>query len=50
MVKDVFGLAKCQEKATYGLVYKLTLTGNKGEAVIDKVPGIADARIKIDRI
>ena len=50
MLKDVFAFAKCPEKATYGLVYKLTLTGNKGEAVIDKVPGIADARIKFDHI
>ena len=50
MLKDVFGFAEHQEKATYGLGYKLTLTGNKDEAVIDKVGGIADARIKIDHI
>ena len=50
MLKDVFGFAEGQEKATYGLGYKLTLTGNKDEAVIDKVAGIADARIKIDHI
>ena len=50
MLKDVFGLAEHQEEATYGLGYKLTLTGNKDEAVIDKVAGIADARIKIDHI
>ena len=50
MIKDVFGFAESQEKATYGLGYKLTLTRNKGEAVIDKVAGIADARIKIDHI
>ena len=50
MMKDVFGFAECQEKATYGLGYKLTLTRNKDEAVIDKVAGIADARIKIDHI
>ena len=48
MLKDVFGFAEHQEKATYGLGYKLTLTRNKDEAVIDKVAGIADARIKID--
>ena len=29
MLKDVFGFAECQEKATYGLGYKLTLTRNK---------------------
>ena len=50
MLKDVFGSAEHQEKATYGLRYKLTLTRNKNEAVIDKVAGIADGRIKIDHI
>ena len=50
MLKDVFGFAECQEKATYGLGYKLTLTRNKDDAVIDKVNGIAKARIKIDQI
>ena len=41
MLKDVFGFAEHQEKATFGLGYKLTLTRNKDEAVIDKVAGIA---------
>ena len=50
MLKNVFGFADCQEKATYELGYKLTLTRNKDEAVIDKVAGIAEARIKIDHI
>ena len=50
MLKDVFGFVEQQEKATYGLGYKLTLTRNKGDAVIDKANGIADARIKIDHI
>ena len=50
MLKDVFGFAKHQETATYGLGYKLTLTRNKDEAVIDKVAGIAEARTKIDHI
>ena len=50
MVKDVFGFAEWQEKATYGLGYKLTITRNEDEAVIDKAAGIADARIKIDHI
>ena len=50
MLKDVFGFAEHQEKATYGLGYKLTLTGNKDDAVIDKAGGIADARIRIDHI
>ena len=50
MLKDVFGFAEHQEKATYGLGYKLTLTRNKDDAVIDKANGIADARIRIDHI
>ena len=50
MLKDVFGFAECQEKATDGLGYKLTLTRNKDDAVIDKANTIADARIRIDHI
>ena len=50
MLKDVFGFAEHQEKATYALGYKLTLTRNKDDGVIDKAAGIADARIKIDHI
>ena len=50
MLKDIFGYAEHQEKATYGLSDKLTLTRNKDDAVIDKANGIADARIKIDHI
>ena len=50
MLKDIFGFAKHKEKATCGLGYKLTLTRNEDEAVAGKVSGIADARIKIDRI
>ena len=45
-LRDVSGFADCQEKATYGLGYELTLTRNKDEAITDKVMGIADARIK----
>ena len=50
MLKDVFGFAEHQEKATYGLGYKLILTRNKDYAVIDKAADIADARIEIDHI
>ena len=39
-----------QEKANYGLGYKLTLTRNKVEAVLYKAAGIADARHKTDHI
>ena len=50
MLRDVFGFSELQEKATYGLGYKLTLTRNKDEGVTDKTAGIADVRIKIDHI
>ena len=50
MLKDVFGFAEHQEKATYGLGYKLTLTRKNDDAVIDKAKGIVDARIKIHHI
>ena len=50
MLKDVFAFAEHQEKAIHGLGYKLTITRNKHEAVIDKVAGTADSRIKIDHI
>ena len=50
LLKDIFGFAEHQEKATYGLGYKLTLTRNKDDAVVDKADGIADARIRIDHI
>ena len=50
MLKDVFGFAEHQEKATYGLRYTLTLTRNKDEGVIDEAAGIADARVENDQI
>ena len=50
LLKDVFGFAKCQEQATYGIGYKLTLTGTENDAVIDKTGGITDARTKINNI
>ena len=49
-LRDVFGCAEQQEKATYGLGYKLTLTRDNDNAVIDKAGGFADARIKNDHI
>ena len=50
VLKDVFGFAEHQEKASYVLGYKLTLTRNKNDAVVDKAAGTADARIKSDHI
>ena len=48
MLKDVFGFAEHQEKATCGLGYELTKTKSKDEAIMDKAVGIADARVKVD--
>ena len=39
MLKDVFGFAEHQRRATYGVGFKLR---NKDDAVSDKGPGIAD--------
>ena len=50
MLEDVFGFIQCQEKASYGLGFILTLTKSKDQAVIDRAAGIADARTKIDHI
>ena len=48
MLKDVFCFVEHQEKATYGLGYKLIRILNKDDAVLHNVRGIVDARIKID--
>ena len=50
MLKDVLGFAEHQENATYGLGFKLTLTTNKVDAVIEKAAGFAGARNKFDHI
>ena len=46
-LKDVFGFAQDQEKATYGLGYKLTLTRNTDNAVLNKGNATNNAIIKI---
>ena len=43
MLKEFFGFAEHPGKTTYGTGYKLTLTRNKEESVLDKALGIADA-------
>ena len=50
MLRVIFSFAECQEKTTYGLGYKLALTRNKDDAVLDKGADITDARIKIGHI
>ena len=47
---DVFGFAEHQEKATYGLGYKLTPTRNKDDTALQKAVVIADATIKIAHV
>ena len=49
-LKDVFGFAEYQEKATYGLGYKLTLTRNTDNAALNKGNAINNAKIKINAI
>ena len=49
-LKDVFGFAEYQEKATYGLGYKLTLTRNSDNSVLNKGNAIKNAKIKINAI
>ena len=49
-LKDIFGFAENQDKGTYGLGYKLTLTRNTDNAVLNKDNAIANGRIKINAI
>ena len=49
-LKDVFGFAEYQEKATYGLGYKLTLTRNTDNAVLTKGNAINNVKNKINAI
>ena len=49
-LKDEFGFAEHQEKATYGLGYKLTLTRASESAVLNKTNATAIGRVKINSI
>ena len=49
-LKDNFGFAEYQEKGTYGLGYKLTLTRNTDNAVLNKDNAVANGRIKINSL
>ena len=49
-LKDTFGFAEHQEKGTYGLGYKLTLTRNSDNAVLNKSNAINNAKIKNNSI
>ena len=49
-LKDVFGFAEYQERAPYGLSYKLTLTRNTDNAVLNKDSATNNGKIKINAI
>ena len=49
-LKDVFGFAEYQEKGTFGLGYKLTLTRNTDNAVLNKGNAINIGKIKINAL
>ena len=48
--KDIFSFAEYQDKGTYGLSYKLTLTRNTNNAVLNEVNAINLGTIKINAI
>ena len=47
---DIFGFGENQLKATCGLSYRLTLTKNSENAVLNKSNAINNAKIKINSI
>ena len=49
-LKHIFGFAEYQEKGTYGLGYKLTLTRNTNNAVLNKDNAVAIGRVKINSL
>ena len=48
MLKDIFGFGEHKAKVTYGLGYKLTLTRNSDNAVLNKGKLINNAKFKIN--
>ena len=49
-LKDLFGYAEHQEKGTYGLGYKLTLTRNTDNTVLNKDNIVVNGRVKINSL
>ena len=49
-LKDIFGFAEHQEKGTYGLGYKLTLTRNTDNTVLNKDNAVANGRVKVNSL
>ena len=50
MLKDIFGFAEHLGKVTYGLGYKLSLTRNSDNAVLNKGNAIKNAKFKTNSI
>ena len=49
-LKDIFRFAEHQEKGTYGLGYKLTLTRNTDNTVLNKDNVVVNGRVKINSL
>ena len=49
-LKDIFGFVDHQENGTYGLGYKLTLTRNTDNAVLNKDNAVVNGRVKINSL
>ena len=49
-LKDILGFSECQEKATYGLGYRLILTRNTDNAVLNKDDTVALGKVKINSL
>ena len=49
-LKDIFGFAEHQEKGTYSLGYKLALTRNTDNAVLNKDNAVVVGRVKINSL
>ena len=49
-LKDIFGFAGYQEKVTYGLGYKLSVTRNTDNAVLNKAAATNDGKVKINSL
>ena len=50
MLKDIFSFAQHQEKGTYCLGYKPTLTRNSDNAVLNRGNASNNAKVKIDSV
>ena len=49
-LKDIFGFAEHQEKGTYGLGYRLILTRNSDNAILNRTGTTVIGRIKINTL